>query len=352
MTINEILDLLPEELLVDEYFKNIRNIIENLYNKDARFLTKILVSKEIYDSLSDKSCFWISTEDSILNLKFSSCDSVCSLGIKHSNDSLVVYFETSSFNKLTRTILVKREDMSAVETKETIKEKGFYKDYKANIYFYDADYNILKVNVDPYLDKMFSEEFGIESLGLARLVRKNFSHYAESLSYKAAEQKMKIRDNSLTMNDFFYFRRPWIVSLVEDFIREEYDCDKNEFIKKIFGTDSKKSTLIDVNKISSIISWIKSNLDLNSEFVISDNIYQNLVTVMVGTEAPGYCTKGVILEKKNEEYIFYKVFFSTETITCDKKIITKEEAQQLFLSNPKNQKVKDLAAFFGITRGR
>jgi len=89
-----------------------------------------------------------------------------------------------------------------------------------------------------------------------------------------------------------------------------------------------------------------------SELCISYNIYQNLVPIITGEDALGFDTKGVIVEKKGEEYFLYHVHFTTNNIYFTKSLITKDIAKELFLSNSENFDVVGLKELFGVARGR
>lgn len=101
-----------------------------------------------------------------------------------------------------------------------------------------------------------------------------------------------------------------------------------------------------------MIKWIELNLEASSEFVISRNIYQNLIPLLTGEESHGIDTKGFIIEKTSSNYYLYEVHFMTEQTIFKKSLISKEEAQSLFLRNPINQNVAGLNDFFRIIRGR
>ena len=85
---------------------------------------------------------------------------------------------------------------------------------------------------------------------------------------------------------------------------------------------------------------------------MADNLFTNFLPILLGEDASGFDTKGIIVEKMGEDYFLYQVHFTTDKISFVKNMITLEQAQELFLANPLNENVKGLKEFFGITRGR
>jgi len=302
--------------------------------------------------MANKECFSIAALNVLMHFMFRVGEVVYSLGIKELDGTYFVYFEEMHKNRSVSTVLVKNLVGVAVTTKDITKENGYYKNYQANVYYYDNDYKQIKVDVSSVLDQMFKDEFGLYSILVARAMRMNFQKYADILSIIAAETKMEKRDRKLEEKDFLYFRSPWLVSDIQDFINDEYNRDKKKVIKKYFNQESTDGYLRHWNNIREVISWIKEIMNNDSEIIVSNNIYQNLIPLLVGDEAPGVNTKGIIIEKLKDNYICYRVHFMTGRIIFDKSEISKENIQELYYSNPLNENVEGLESFFGITRSR
>lgn len=241
--------------------------------------------------------------------------------------------------------------MNVIQSKSTLKKNGFYVDYQSDVHYYDIDYNELDIDGTRVLDEMFSDEFGIPFKS-ARTMRHKFPLYATYLSYFVSEQKMRLRDSKLKDIDFLYFRSPWLVGEIKKFIEEEYNQERKNVVRMYLNKSASNNSLADVNRIAKITDWIQSNLNEDSEMVISDNIFGNLFPILVGEDASGFDTRGIIIEKRKEDYFLYQVHFTTDKTFFVKDLITKEQAQELFKANNKNLEVEGLSEFFGITRGR
>lgn len=351
MTIEEILNLLPDELLSDETFQDIeKTIFEDFESGKAKVIVPINVSEDLLEFIAKKDDFKIADNGNILHFIYVIGEDVCSLGAKYIDESLFVYYEKSSFAKMDRKILIKTDSINVVQSKTTLKENGFYVDYQSDVHYYDIDYNELDIDGTQVLDEMFSDEFGIP-LKSASIMRHKFPLYANYLSYFSSEQKMRLRDSKLKDIDFLYFRSPWLVSEIRGFIEEEYNNVSNVAIRTHINK-MVENCFVDVNRIAKITDWIQSNLNEDSEMVISDNIFGNLFPILVGEDVSGFDTRGIIIEKRKEDYFLYQVHFTTDKTCFVKDLITKEQAQELFKANNKNLEVEGLSEFFGITRGR
>lgn len=351
MNLEKIFDLLPLDVTEDLYFQRLIAIVVDNLKDASQLISKIQVNEEIYENMDNKDLVSKQEGNTLVNILYRLKDSICSFAVKQGKESYYIYFEVKSFDKMARTILIKTPYGIVVETKESLKVNGFYKSYDSNLYYYDNNYKEIKSDTSEALNKLFSDEFGIP-LKSAENMRRRFPLYANYLSYSASEQRMKKRDNSLNDIDFLYFRSPWLVSDVREFIEEEYNNDKQTTVKKYLNQDSNRTSLKNMVGIEQIIEWIQNNLRSDSEFVISNNIYQNLIPVMVGEDAGGFNTRGIIVEKAYDDYYIYEVHFITNRISFRKRLISMEEAQKLFFSNSLNSNVDGLSQFFGIARGR
>ncbi len=352
MTIEDILNSVPSDLLTDLSYCDIKSaIIEVFKNSSAKMLLPISIDKKIYENLNRKDNFRIADADTFFGFTFVLGDSLCFLEVKRQKNSILVVYEVSSHSILDRIILVKSEDLTIVESKYYLKEEGIFKDYNTSIRYYDNNFKEVKIDSGSTLDEMFSDEFGIP-LESARKMREKFFLYANFLSYSAVEQKMRIRDARLSSIDFLYFRSPWVVRDIDKYIHEEYNNERKNVVKKHFNKIDSDSGKLKTNRIAKIINWIQENLNENSEMIMADNLFANFLPILLGEDASGFDTKGIIVEKSGEDYFLYQVHFTTDKISFVKSLITLEQAQELFLANPLNENVKGLKEFFGITRGR
>ena len=352
MTIEDILNSVPRYLLTDLSYCDIKNAIIDVFkNSNAKMLLPISIDKKTYGHLNKKDNFQIADVDTFLSFTFVLGDSLCFLEVKRQKNSIIVIYEVSSHSLLDRIILVKSDNLAIVESKYYLKEEGIFKVYNTSIRYYDNNFKEVKIDPSNTLDEMFSDEFGIP-LKSARKMREKFFLYANFLSYSAVEQKMRIRDAQLSSIDFLYIRSPWIVRDIDKFLHEEYDNERKIVLKKHFNKINNAGGKLKINRIAKIINWIQGNLNDNSEMVMADNLFTNFLPILLGEDASGFDTKGIIVEKMGEDYFLYQVHFTTDKISFVKSLITLEQAQELFLANPLNENVKGLKEFFGITRGR
>lgn len=335
MNIEQVLSLLPKELLNDSYFEYIRDIIINYFKtNNINSLTNIIVSDTIYNTLldKDKNNFIKSSNDTLIHFNYISYSQVISVGIKQQADEYQVYLEVQDKDTINRTILVKSSMGSIIETKKTTKKDGYYTNYEYEVYYYDTDYNALKVDTESLKDEQFSEEFGIP-LQMSRFMRYNFSKYAINLSRSATELKMKRESHQIPREKYFLFKGPTSIKNLKNYILSLYlENNKDNYPKFL-------------NRLDNIINKLSAIINPTSEILISNNIIISVLPSILGISADGYYIEGFIIEKNDNKFILYELKITTNDIEHNKQEITKEELEELLTINPANANNQDIINF-------
>lgn len=90
----------------------------------------------------------------------------------------------------------------------------------------------------------------------------------------------------------------------------------------------------------------------DGEVIMSDNLYQNLVGLLMKLDAEVLSTNGFIVKKNQVGYILYYVYLALDEVRVIPKEITEREAHEIFLRSPLNEKVEGLKEFLGSSRNR
>lgn len=352
MRIEDILNIIFNELYdsikLDPYFIKLKDII--LKEAKGNFLS-FKVQKRIFDKLDDglKNIVSVSHEsDVILRYALDIPEGILFFTIKYVDNLLFIELKKDLETEITGTVYTKFPTLSRVETIRVIKNRGFYEDYECNIYYYDKDFHLVSGASEEEKDLTFSEEFNIP-LELARLFRLNFKKYSKEISRYISSKKMEGLDNILTDKDYCSFLSPFYLDEFGDFINREYSKNVSEAYKIITGADS---IAIYNHEFSLIEESLKAQIGIDGEIVISSNIYQNLIYVLLGILADGISIKGNIIKKSEGIYTFYNVNISNNQVVFLPRILNENDLKGIYYANENNQKVEGLAEFFGITRGR
>lgn len=331
MNIEEILSLLPEELLNDAYFANLSTILmENLNSGVPKLLNDTIVSSSIYDLLKNKTNVTRSTDNTLLHILVLVKNKIISLGITTKEADFHVYLEIQEEEHNKKSILIKCPYGSIVETKKITKVNGYYQDYEIEVYHYNPDYTPLKADKAFIEDQRFSADFGIP-LSLARYMRHNFSKYAINLSRSATEEKMKKVFYSIPKEEYFFFQGPTTIAQLKSYMLAL--CLKHNNYPQF------------LNRIDNIILGLSQMIDSTSEIIISNTIIKNLLPSILGLDADGYYIEGFIIEKNDNKFILYELKIITNDIEHNKQEITKEELEELLTINPANANNQDIINF-------
>lgn len=352
MSVEEILnstfDRVYDTIRLDPYFIKLREIALN--DASGEFVS-FQVQKRIYDKLDDsfKSFVKVSHDpEMILRYALATSNGIIYFTIKYVDDLLFIELKKDLDNEIVSTIYTKFTTLSRVETVRILKNNGFYEDYECNIYYYDKDFNLVSGATEEEKDITFSEEFKVP-IEFSRLFRLNFKKYSKEISRYVSSKRMEKSDDLLTDKDYYSFLSPFYLDEFADFINREYSKNVREAYKILTNNDG---IAIYNNEFESIEENLKAQIGVDGEVIISSNIYQNLIYVLLGILADGISTKGYIIKKLNGVYTLYDVNITNNQIVFFPRILSDEELKQIYYANEENQNVEGLKEFFGITRGR
>ncbi|MCI9281423.1 MAG: hypothetical protein HFI49_04115 [Bacilli bacterium] len=352
MKIEDILNIIFNELYdsikQDPYFMRLKDIVL----KEAKGnLISFEVQKRIFDKLGDSLKNTVSfshDSDIILRYALDIPEGILFFTIKYVDNLLFIELKKDLETEITSTVYTKFPALSRIETIRVIKNCGFYEDYECNIYYYDKDFNLVSGASEEEKDLTFSEEFKIP-IEFARFFRLNFKKYSKEISRYISSKKMEGLDELLTDKDYCSFLSPFYLDEFGDFINREYSKNVSEAYKVITGDDS---IALYNHEFSLIEESLKAQIGTDGEIVISSNIYQNLIYVLLGILADGISIKGNIIKKLNGIYTLYIVNISNNQVVFLPRILNENDLKDIYYANENNQKVEGLAEFFGITRGR
>lgn len=323
MQIENILELLPKELLYDDFVDHIiEKIINHFQNPKTKLLSQFTVSESIYNSLANKNNLMISKNDTILSFSYQCNDEVISIGIKKCSNHFAVYFESQELEDDIKILLIKSASGSVIQTKKTKKQGGIISNYEIELYYYNSEYRLIKTDIEPAKDKLFSDEFKIP-LSLSRYMRRNFSKYRVMLSQMQAEVKMQAKEAKMAKEEFFLFKGPTTINDLKSFIVETY-LEKNNLSPKY------------LDRIDFIILKLSEIIESTAQIIIGSNILINLIPSITGIDAAGYHMNGYIVQKEQDNFILYELQIKTDNITYAKKVISIEELQLLLSLNSAN----------------
>lgn len=323
MQIENILELLPKELLYDDFVNQIiEKIISHFQNPKTKLLSHFTVSEIIYNSLASKNNLIISENDTILSFSYKCNDEIISIGIKKCDNHFVVYFESKTLEENIKLLLIKTNTGSVIQTKKTKEQGGIITNYEIELYYYDSEYRLIKTDTEPAKDQLFSDEFKTP-LSLSRYIRQNFSKYRVMLSQMRAEAKMQAKEAKMTKEEFFLFKGPTTINDLKNFIIETY-LDKNNFSKKY------------LDRIDFIILKLSEIIETSAQIIIGSNILINLIPSITGIDADGYHMHGYIVQKEQDNFILYELTIKTDNIEYIKRVINSEELSAILSINPEN----------------
>lgn len=333
MNIEQIISLLPKELLNDAYFEHIINMVtEDFKNENTKALSKIIVAPSIYEYLTSKNNFMKSTDNTLLHFLYTSNNKVISFGIKVHGEDFHVYYEVQEQANNKRTVLVKTPVGSVIETKKISKKDGYYTNYETEAYYYDSDYKMIKTDTEKVKDELFSSEFGIP-LELSRVFRKSFSKYAIPLSRSATELKMRQKSFSIPKKELFLF----IGATTIEYLKS--------YILSICLEHNKDNYPTHLDRLDNIINKLSTFINPTFEIIISNNIITNLLPSILGLDADGYYIEGFIIEKNDDSFVLYELRITTNHIEHTKHELTKEELEELLTINIANSTNPNITKF-------
>lgn len=330
-----VLDSLPEELLKDSLFAEIRKNIN--ISPDSFLIGNIAVDEETYlkvaSSTPNASNYVdISNKRKILRLAFLG-DYMYILDIIKFGDIYEITFKRSNTNNYLEINLEVDEGVRRIEAVTTKQKDNLWQDFMCDIRYYDECDTKLDIDTEKEKDEVFSEKFYIP-LELASLFRHNFQALKKEINLFYAKKDMELTDDFLGAEEGFLFKEPLNLENLSSILLKNYHLD---------------------SEVLSLISKIATNL-LEiigpGEVVFTSNILENLDNVIYGICPAIVYTRGFILKKLKNSYILYYCMLENTSVSVIPEEITKEEAEKLFISNEHNWEVSGLKEFFAISRGK
>ncbi len=349
-----LLDEVPLILRDDKFFQEFKDrLLDEVNDKEVILLSKIGVRDDLFQGLVDdirKYCYSLDNEI-ILNLDYKVHDTSYNLGIREDRDNMGVFYEVEDDNILKRIILVKHVSFSRLENLVVKSKQGYYDECSIDVTYYTPEYEVIKnIDTEEIKDEIFSLEFMI-SKSLARFFRLNFKKYSRQISNISAVNKMEARDRALSEEQIFLFRKPFKLEAFKEFLIDEllnetkeleYSLSRKELVLEFQGLDI----------INNVISNLIQMIGCDGEVIMSDNLYQNLVGLLMKLDAEVLSTNGFIVKKNQVGYILYYVYLALDEVRVIPKEITEREAHEIFLRSPLNEKVEGLKEFLGSSRNR
>lgn len=344
----EVLKKLPKEVKEDAYFEELKNIVlKDVFSDNVNLLCSIGVCQEIYEQLDSLEYVYPLKDEALVYFLYELDGVIVEFGVKKEKNDYVVQLKHLNGQKRTKTILVKREDCSLIETIDSRVINGYYLSYDMEIYCYNIDYSgFLDIDVESLKDELFAHEFGIPS-NMARNIRNNFNKFNIQVSNLRTSLKMLQRDSNLTEKELFLFREPFYLINMKEYMIEEYAKYIIEDGKKVYDL-SAIDTLPCIGRLDSILDYLIKKIGDYSEIVISNNLFHNLTLVLSGYMADAINSRGIIIKKCEAGFILYLVYIEHDNVALEEKNISYEEAKEIFEKNPLNSEVPGLSTFFDI----
>lgn len=347
--LQEILNKLPKRIKNDIYFQNLKSIVLNeLCSVDVNMLCDIGVAQKIYEELDVELLnYTYPINDALVYALYSLDGIIVEFGVRKEKDAYLVQLTKVEKGKETKTILVKYKDKSLIETIESERDLGYYKNYDIEIYCYDNLYKELEdVDIEAIKDSLFAQQFCLAE-DIARSIRKHFQDFAFQVSNIGTSLKMMRSDADLSQENLFLFREPFYLRDFKNYMCQEYAKFSVADGKKVYDM-SLINDLVCIDRIDLILFNLVNLIGEDSYVIISDNIFRNLSLVLSGYAANAINTSGVIMKKSELGFIMYSVNITSNNVSSVRKELTLEEAREIYDANPLNSLVEGLNDFFDV----
>lgn len=257
------------------------------------------------------------------------------------DDEGTMYYELYSYQN-------KDGEKKLINRKDIIDRNDYFLDSKIDIYYFDINGNPLKKDTEEEKDKMFIEEFCIP-LAEARKYRTHFVQYRKYINECKIQSEMSYEDNNLDNNNLFC--SPFELENIRNVFN--IDLEDEEQLSMAFSFNYTMDDLEEASfRLDTIKNMLASQIGYSGELVLSNNIFENIASYIFNSSSTFLSTTGTIIKKENGEYIIYYIEINYNEITLVAKIISKEEAANIYYSNEGNNEVEGVAEFFGIERNR
>ena len=316
--------------------------IESVRLAVAPFIYQSLI--EIHPSLKDKIIV-NENETSLLNLTFFNKDGLVIFRLK---DTMLEYLMelilTNMAGESKRINLHIKDEESKLEIINQQDDNGLITNYDHEIVYYDALGTKIDKDTELEKDYHFSLEFCLP-LKDARKYRLNFQENAEFLNRNRYININRSYEENLKDN---LFHSPFNIDDLEIHLLSELDKE----VAEIYQSPYHKMPHQKTGKLDSLLSSLKNLLGASEEIIISDNLYQTLSYYLFDLTSGYLYNKGIIIKKLNGEYTLYYLHLDNDQIIGVPEILTKEDVDLIFASEPANYNVIGLQEFFGLTHNR
>lgn len=343
--LNDIIHLLPNTFTDNIIFKRTIKELQKLFPNEVDFSTsRLSLSTSIYNYISNRypiikdRLYQHDSRESLVYLTLFIDGGLIILRIKDFDRLQKIYFSLTSYNGLTKEIkLTMSQGFSVIESIRKKEENYMITEYDYNIKTFNKKGELQVCDEELEKDLKFSEEF-LVPLEEARKYRLNFKDYIEYLNENKIKETSRQEEQNLAD---YHFRPSLLIDDLEIFIKREMAKDVSMFIN--FQTDDLRVSGI----FSNVINNLKSLIGTNEGIIISENIYNSLVSYLLGQNNRILYNKGIIIKKINGIYTLYYVLLENERITSVAKQLSEKEINLLLQRNVDNQDLEELKTFFG-----
>ncbi len=221
----------------------------------------------------------------------------------------------------------------------------YFLDYNIEMYSYNKDNKLIEKDFEKEKDEEFANTFGIDKKE-ANYYRLNFRDNAYKLNKRFIESEMESLDKTYTCTSYM-FAPPFKMNDFREYI---LDTTLEELEEDNVESEEIDTQSIEYKRIDKIYKLINKNINNKGEFVMTYNLFWNLLTYL-NEEIEVLDTTGVIIRKYREEYTLYYVYINTEMVTIIPKSISMEEANNLYLSDENNSITYGVKDFFSKGKG-
>lgn len=354
--IDLVINCLPEKLLSDGIFLEFKKEFIDVFDK-VKLIGKIILSEEIYETFMVNN---LQYEDRVLKdnslrllrLSFFRGKGYI-LDIYRYEENFIIILKISEPN-IYREITLNINPKFKVGTLVTEKRNdNFCEDFKCDICYYNNEGDLLNVDSQEEIDYVFSKRFSVP-ISMARFLRNNFQKFKDKINVFYAKELMASKDNELREEDLLLFKGPFNLKDLKEYV---INCVREDIISVLSKNNMDFEEYLNTKKIKNedIIDKITYNLLSQigeGEVVISNNIIDNLISVLEGFALGFVNTRGYIIKKLNDYFIFYYVCIENDMVTLMSQEISREDAKILFNKGNNSIDNNSLVNFFGIANGR
>lgn len=355
-----VFDYLPETIKNCDLFINLKKTLLNPSDY-ALMVGKVLVCESLYQdiiqdypNLEDKLA--VTKMGQLIRMAYYEQEIACEQKVATVDifsdgiDFNVIVCYTLNGKECTTTL----ECFDGIKTIRTImerKEKGICEEYYAEVACYDEDGNLLPFDYEKLLDVEFSQRFSV-SLEIARFLRTNFQTFKDKINRYHIKEQTKEYDEMLDI-ELLSFVGPFEVGNFKDSYFDYLNQDLYQSLLSAGDEDPEDAFYYHYSR-EDLIDKIGNNLKQQmgaSEIVISSNITDVLFAVVTDYMPDVVYTKGIIIKKEKDSYIFYYAHLENDKVILMPQELSTEQVQDLYFKG-NSQDSLALKEFFGVKRER